>query len=186
MLREPTVPANRGCAMIARLVRSADFERVLGTRNRANSAHFAVHHVADRPSSPAKPQRHCVPSELSTGGQHVDNRPVDDLRLEGPSETGPAIVARLIASNADGIWLGAVVPKRHARRSVTRTMLKRQIRAVVQSNASSLASGLWVVRLRAPFDRAHFVSATSRALRRLAHEELDLLIRKAAQRSAAV
>ena len=32
-----------------------------------------------------------------------------------------------------GVWLGAVVPKRHARRSVTRVLIKRQIRRALLS-----------------------------------------------------
>jgi ribonuclease P protein component len=76
----------------------------------------------------------------------------------------------------DVVWLGAVVPKRHARRSVTRTLVKRQIRAAVTTRQASLDGGLWVVRLRAPFDRALFVSAASDVLRRAVRQELDLLI----------
>lgn len=81
-------------------------------------------------------------------------------------------------------WLGAVIPKRHARRAVTRTLLKRQIRAAMQRQPR-LPGGLWVVRLRAPFDRAQFVSAASDGLRRAAHDELDALLADAARRSAA-
>jgi ribonuclease P protein component len=80
------------------------------------------------------------------------------------------------------LWLGAVVPKRHARRAVTRCLLKRQIRAVVSGHADALARGLWVVRLRAPFDRAGFVSAASDGLKRAARAELEQLMRGAAQR----
>ena len=36
-----------------------------------------------------------------------------------------------------------------------------------------LAGGLWIVRLRAPFDRSRFVSAASTALREVARAELD-------------
>jgi ribonuclease P protein component len=79
------------------------------------------------------------------------------------------------------VWLGAVVPKRHARRSVTRTLLKRQIRAVVTGHAASLAGGLWVVRLRAPFDRTRFVSAASDELKAVARAELEHLMLAAAQ-----
>ena len=79
------------------------------------------------------------------------------------------------------MWLGTVVPKRHARRSVTRTLLKRQIRAAITRHLASLACGLWVVRLRAPFDRAHFVSAASIQLRRAAYDELESLIGSATQ-----
>ena len=152
--------------MIARLVRSADFERVLRTRTRASSLHFAVHHVADRPSTPAKPANKAPTAELSTGESSVDAAPVDDSPKPAP----------------DALWLGAVVPKRHARRSVTRSLLKRQIRAVVDGHAAALAGGLWVVRLRAPFDRARFASAASGELRRAARAELEGLIGSAAQR----
>lgn len=155
--------------MIAHLVRSADFERVLRTRTRVNSVHFAVHHVAGRPSAPGKPASKLVGAELSTGEKRIETPPVDDFARTAP----------------DAVWLGTVVPKRHARRSVTRSLLKRQIHAAVMHHAASLACGLWVVRLRAPFDRAHFVSAASDALRRAAREELESLIGSAAQRSAA-
>jgi ribonuclease P protein component len=148
--------------MIARLVRSADFERVLRTRTRVNSQHFAVHHVAERPSTPSRPAAKALPGELSTGEVRIELPPVDD-----------------------SVWLGTVVPKRHAKRSVTRSLLKRQIRHAVTAHSGALAGGLWVVRLRAPFDRAHFVSAAPDELRRVAREELDSLIGSAAQRVAA-
>lgn len=83
------------------------------------------------------------------------------------------------------VWLGAVVPKRHARRSVTRTLLKRQIRSVMTGRVAGLAKGLWVVRLRAPFDRGQFISAASDELKRAARAELESLIGSAAQRRAA-
>jgi len=75
-----------------------------------------------------------------------------------------------------GLWLGAVVPKRHARRAVTRTLLKRQIRSVVDARAAALLGGLWVVRLRAPFDKTRFPSAASEALSQSAREELEGLL----------
>ena len=81
------------------------------------------------------------------------------------------------------IWLGAVVPKRHARRSVTRTLLKRQMRAVVSRHAQGLEHGLWVIRLRAPFDRAVYASAASEALICAARTVLELLLERAARRS---
>lgn len=78
-------------------------------------------------------------------------------------------------------WLGAVVPKRHARRSVTRSLLKRQIRAAV-GRQEQLPGGLWVVRLRAPFDSRVFVSASSTALQQAARDELDALLASALRR----
>jgi ribonuclease P protein component len=158
--------------VIARLVRSADFERVLRSRSRASSAHFAVHHVPDRPGTTAKPQAGSIPGELSTGETRMVSSPVDDFGAS-PVRAAP-----------DGVWLGAVVPKRHARRAVTRTLLKRQIRAAVSGSEASLAAGLWVVRLRAPFDRQKFVSAASDALKRAARLELLHLLASASQRIA--
>ena len=158
--------------MIGRIVRSADFERVLGRSSRLRSPHFAVHHLADRPSEPAKPKhlRPASPAELSTGQADLStanaqpvHMVVDDVPLEGA-------------------WLGAVVPKRHAKRAVTRNLLKRQIRGAFTA-ASDLPAGLWVVRLRAPFDRKLFPSASSDALRSLVREELTLLLGKLPARS---
>ena len=82
-----------------------------------------------------------------------------------------------------GFWLGAVVPKRLARRAVTRTLLKRQIRAVVAERVGDLFEGLWVVRLRAPFDKATFPSAASDALKLCARDELEGLLAAASQRA---
>lgn len=72
-------------------------------------------------------------------------------------------------------WLGAVVPKRHARRAVTRSLIKRQIYAAAERHRGELASGLWVVRLRAPIDRALFPSAASTALKVGTRSELEAL-----------
>ena len=76
-------------------------------------------------------------------------------------------------------WLGLVIPKRHARRSVTRSLLKRQIRAAAARGEAELAQGLWVVRLRAPFDPRAFPSAASAALAAAARTELAQLFDQA-------
>jgi ribonuclease P protein component len=153
--------------MIGRIVRSADFERVLGKPSRARSVHFAVHHLAASPSLPAKPAKRLSTdvAELSTGDAPLVHIAVDDMPPEG-------------------CWLGAVVPKRHAKRAVTRSLLKRQIRQAFSAACAgelptqmpSLPPGLWVVRLRAPFDRKQFPSASSDALRAAAREELATLV----------
>jgi ribonuclease P protein component len=75
-----------------------------------------------------------------------------------------------------GHWLGVVLPKRLARRAVTRNLLRRQIRAATLRHLSTLPPGLWVVRLRAPFAVADFVSAASSRLRQAARDELDGLL----------
>lgn len=77
-------------------------------------------------------------------------------------------------------WLGLVVPKRHARRAVTRNLIKRQLRAAMQRHATTLPAGLWVVRLRSPFDRAQFTSPASDLLRDTARSEIEQLFHQAA------
>lgn len=148
--------------MFGRLVRPVDFERVLRSPPWARSAHFALHHLAGRPAPPARARKEPGPGELSTGHVPVATPLVDDL----PPAGGPSR------------WLGLVVPKRHARRSVTRTLLKRQIRCAMAEGEALLPSGLWVVRLRAPFEHSAFPSAASEALRRAARVELAALVRR--------
>ena len=75
-----------------------------------------------------------------------------------------------------GTWLGVMVPKRWARRAVTRNTLKRQIYAVARELEPSLPAQALVVRLRSGFSRQEFVSATSEALRRVARAELHSLL----------
>jgi ribonuclease P protein component len=152
---------------IGRIRRSEDFERVLRTPMRSRTAHFALHHLGVRPSAPAPRQ---PAPELSTDASGVGARSMDDLVATASTATRP-----------DMLWWGAVVPKRHARRSVTRSLLKRQIRACVASGSAGLLAGLWVVRLRAPFDRVAFPSAASDALRLAARDELQALLARAAR-----
>jgi ribonuclease P protein component len=80
------------------------------------------------------------------------------------------------ASPASSAWVGAVVPKRYAKRATTRSLLKRQIYAATVRHRARLVPGLWIVRLRAPFDPARFISAASAALRHEARSELDALL----------
>ena len=151
--------------MIRRIVRSEDFERVLRIRSRASSEHFALHHLSDKPGTGANRALRVLKPQLSTGGATLSAPPVDDL-------------------SPGGLWLGAVVPKRHARRAVTRTLIKRQIRAAIERHAEGLAAGLWIVRLRSPFDRVRFTSAASEHLKRAARAELEQVLTAAAQRAA--
>ncbi|MEY4712941.1 MAG: hypothetical protein RIS88_2391 [Pseudomonadota bacterium] len=72
-------------------------------------------------------------------------------------------------------WIGAVVPKRWARRAVTRNTLKRQIYTVAQDYADHLPVAVHIVRLRVGFDRQLFPSATSVTLRQAVRAELQQL-----------
>ncbi len=72
-------------------------------------------------------------------------------------------------------WIGAVIPKRWARRAVTRNTLKRQIYAVAQDHLDRLPVAAHVVRLRTGFDRQAFTSATSVRLKQAVRAELQQL-----------
>jgi ribonuclease P protein component len=65
-----------------------------------------------------------------------------------------------------------MVPKRWAKRAVTRNAIKRQIYNVSAEFESALNGCAHVVRLRAGFDRTHFVSASSEALKVTVRAEL--------------
>ena len=79
----------------------------------------------------------------------------------------------------DGVWLGAMVPKRWAKRAVTRNAIKRQIYTVSTEIETTLAPQAHVVRLRATFDRAQYISASSDLLKRAVRAELQQLFARA-------
>jgi ribonuclease P protein component len=79
-----------------------------------------------------------------------------------------------------GVWMGAMVPKRWAKRAVTRNAIKRQIYIAGTRAEPHLQPAAHVVRLRAGFDKKLFPSATSDALKQVVRCELDQLFAKAA------
>ena len=88
----------------------------------------------------------------------------------------PASVLRL----APGVWIGALIPKRWAKRAVTRNAIKRQIFALGSDVGTRLPAAAHVVRLRTGFDRKEFVSASSQRLKDAVRCELQQLFDKAA------
>lgn len=78
--------------------------------------------------------------------------------------------------------LGMIVPKRLARRAVTRTLIRRQARVILAQ--PGLPDGDWVLRLRLEFDRKRFPSAASEALKRCVRAELGGLVDAARLRLA--
>jgi ribonuclease P protein component len=84
------------------------------------------------------------------------------------TEAAPFVEGRLL--------LGALTPKRWAKRAVTRNLIKRQIYEVSALYAHELTPTAHVVRLRAEFDKRHFVSASSVALKKAVRNELTQLL----------
>ena len=73
------------------------------------------------------------------------------------------------------VWIGAMVPKRWARRAVTRNTIKRQIYAMSRDAIVKPTPAAYVIRLRAGFDPVRYVSACSPQLRREVRAELAAL-----------
>ena len=78
-------------------------------------------------------------------------------------------------------WVGAMVPKRWAKRAVTRNAIKRQIYTVSADFLPSYPHAAWVVRLRRDFSRKEFISASSDALTQAVRSEVLALMRAGAR-----
>lgn len=150
---------------LSRMRDSLDFERVLAQPPRVSNQHFALHGLeAAREPKPRTFREHRK-GNLSTGDANalalsVDNEPAPDLN----------------AGSNGCVCLGVVVPKRFARRSVTRSLLKRQIRSGIERHLNNIPHGMWIVRLRAAFDKPHHVSAASDSLRTMVRIQLEHLL----------
>lgn len=79
----------------------------------------------------------------------------------------------------DGLWIGAMVPKRWARRAVTRNLIKRQVYSIAAQHEAVLPVAAYLVRLRGTFDRMQFRSAMSDALHAAVRDEIEQLFNKA-------
>ena len=97
----------------------------------------------------------------------------------------PHFALHCSAGEAGTLCVGAMTPKRWARRAVTRNAIRRQIYATGAAQ-HALPAGMYLVRLRAMFAPAHFPSASSPALRRAVREELTALWQRAAARLESV
>ena len=137
-----------------RLKTRPQFQAALAGGTVSRTAHFALHRLP-------LPARTDAP-EANTAGPAPDE--------------AQALFA------LDGVWMGAMVPKRWARRAVTRNAIKRQIYAVSHCFADRLPSAAHVVRLRAAFDRKLFISATSEQLKQAVRHELEQLFERGVQR----
>lgn len=79
------------------------------------------------------------------------------------------------------MWIGAMVPKRWAKRAVTRNAIKRQIYTVSADFSQLYPQAAFVVRLRSGFDRTEFVSAVSDRLKLAVRTEVLALMQAGAK-----
>ena len=183
-----------------RLKTRPQFQAALKGETVARTAHFALHRVAlgaqVRAQSgvplPVQPEMQAGealaagPAAEASGGMAAPAAVAVVAAGHGSAAAAPvrlALVPPPLFSVAD-VWLGAMVPKRWARRAVTRNAIKRQIYAVAADLDSPLPQAAHVVRLRATFDRKQFVSATSCALKHAVRAELVQLFARAAAATA--
>jgi len=104
-----------------------------------------------------------------------------------PSTQGPQALFAVPGLAYPQVWMGPLVPKRWAKRSVTRHAIKRQVYAVADACAPQLQAvpaAAYVVRLRAGFDRKQFTSACSDTLKAAVRAELQQLFAYAMRRAA--
>ena len=152
------------------------FQRVLALRPCAATRYFAIHFLPD-PIRSKNDWQNTPEAELSTLDLNHQSNTVDNIVDDA------AYNFRIgLQIQACPLFLGLVVPKRFARRAVTRSLIKRQIRAAFQAYIQSSAlhqrahgSGAWVVRMRAGFDLQQYPSAASLALRARLRAELNNL-----------
>jgi ribonuclease P protein component len=138
---------------LQRLKTRSQFQAVLAGSTVARTAHFALHCAA-----------------LDTG---VVKSPATSL------QTAPPMALFVVKD----VWMGAMVPKRWAKKAVTRNAIKRQIYNVSTDYESALTVAAHVVRLRSGFDRKQFISASSELLKDAVRLELQQLFAKIVQRS---
>ena len=93
--------------------------------------------------------------------------------VEAPAEAVKPDVAQ---SHVKGLCLAALLPKRWAKRAVTRNAIRRQIYAAFAQQQTQLAPVPHLVRLRAAMDPAMFTSACSDPLKKAVRQEIDQLL----------
>lgn len=96
------------------------------------------------------------------------------------TQTGKLVEAPVLFPIQDQ-WIGAMVPKRWAKRAVTRNAIKRQIYTVSADFLHQYPQAAFVVRLRRDFSRTEFVSASSERLKQAVRAEVQALMQAGAK-----
>ncbi len=144
----PGVPPVQAAAM-HRLKTRAQFQAAMAGGVVSRTAHFALHRLVLPVTEPGSL----------------------------PDAQGPQALFGVAGSAGDlgGVWMGAMAPKRWARRAVTRNGIKRQVYALAAELAPPQPAAAFVVRLRLAFDRKQYPSAWSEPLRLAVRAELQQL-----------
>lgn len=124
----------------------------------ARTSHFVLQHLAPD----------VLIARERTGNSGTGELSTDDA----PTKYG--LVDKTPSSDREA---GFMIPKRHARRAVTRNTIRRQMRAALASRPAG--PGLWLFRMVRAFEPGLFASASSRELRITVRGELDELMARA-------
>ena len=161
--------------MLGQPLQKAEYQRLLGLRPLVRSTHFALHHERAGSLTALESAEAVAAGKLSTDSAQELSKSVDNMT---PVE-------------ASIIRLGCVLPKRLAKRAVTRNLLRRQIREVFLHRHPEPAAGFWVVRLtqawtqgaarsKGPLDskpaKGQWISAASPRLKQAVRGELETLL----------
>lgn len=146
-------------AIVQRLKTRPQFQAALSGGTVSRTAHFALHRLSL-----------VQPTDQLT-----------DMSASPAQHSGPAPSPEQALFGLFDVWLGAMVPKRWARRAVTRNAIKRQIYNVSERYCDRLPVAAHVVRLRTTFDRQQFISATSERLKLAVRQELEQLFERASR-----
>lgn len=131
-----------------RLKTRSQFQAVLAGSVVAKTAHFSLH----------------------CNGLHAQAPRADVEKITGDKSQVVALFP------VQSVWMGAMVPKRWAKRAVTRNAIKRQIYAVSADFSHIFPKVAFVVRLRKEFPRQEFFSATSSHLKKAVRAEIVALV----------
>lgn len=154
-----------------RLQTRAQFQAAMAGGVIARTAHFALHRlVLHRPAPP-------------TACPATPHQPVPPEEPASTLEAQALFAVAAAPEQSCALWVGAMAPKRWARRAVTRNAIKRQVYTLfdphVHPPAGQLPQAAFVVRLSKAFDRKRYPSAWSEALRLAVRAELEQLLARA-------
>ena len=159
---------------LQRLKTRAQFQAVLAGATVARSEHFALHRKLLTVRAPAS----APPSGPSIEAAGFVTSVASSSETARDQASGSVDMFR----GAD-LWLGAMVPKRWAKRAVTRNAIKRQIYSVSRDFSPLRQPSAFVVRLRRDFSRKEYLSASSDRLKHDVRTELLALMHDGARQA---
>jgi ribonuclease P protein component len=159
---------------VQRLQTRPQFQAVLAGAIVAKTEHFVLHRNRLDARAPV------ISKDGKAAGRSRPESGKDTAPL--PAMDSPQTASPSLFPIRD-VWMGAMVPKRWAKRAVTRNAIKRQIYTVSADFADRFPHAAFVVRLRREFSRKQFVSAVSTPLKEAVRAEVLALMQAGAQQA---